>query len=116
MIFLLLSCIAIDGDTLKCDGQRYRLVGIDAPEMPGHCRKGRQCAPGDPYDSKANLARLIDGKPVQIEIITKDRYGRSIALASVEGADLSCAQINAGQAVYIAKWDNGKRVASLCKN
>jgi endonuclease YncB( thermonuclease family) len=29
------SCHAIDGDTLRCGEERIRLVGIDAPELPG---------------------------------------------------------------------------------
>src|SRR3546814_4753345 len=29
----------VDGDTLRCGGTRIRLQGIDAPEMPGHCRR-----------------------------------------------------------------------------
>ena len=108
------ACQAIDGDTLRCGVERYRLLGVDAPEMPGHCRKGRACVPGDPVASKENLARLIDGKPIKIEVITKDRYGRGVVLATVDGTDLSCAQIKAGQAVYVAKWDNGRRISKVC--
>ena len=37
----------IDGDTFDCDGTRIRMVGIDAPELPGHCRPGREGTPGD---------------------------------------------------------------------
>ena len=42
-----------DGDTLRCGALRIRLASIDAPEMPGHCRRGRTCVEGDPYASKA---------------------------------------------------------------
>ena len=45
------SVSVLDGDTFTCDGKRIRMAGIDAPELPGHCRTGRDCAPGDPYDS-----------------------------------------------------------------
>lgn len=31
------GCRAVDGDTLRCGQERVRLLGIDAPEMPGHC-------------------------------------------------------------------------------
>jgi micrococcal nuclease len=113
---LIALCQAIDGDTLRCGDGRYRLLGVDAPELAGHCRKGRVCVSGDPIASKANLARLIDGKPVKIETVGKDRYGRGLVMASVEGADLSCAQIRSGNAIYVAKWDNGKRVSKVCPN
>src|ERR1700712_1173347 len=48
-------CRVVDGDTLRCGNERVRLLGIDAPELPGHCRIGRACAPGDPYASTASL-------------------------------------------------------------
>ena len=37
-LLIFVSCIAIDGDSLKCDSQNVRLWGIDAPEMQQYCR------------------------------------------------------------------------------
>lgn len=39
---MLLACllVAIDGDTLRCGRERIRLLGTDAPELPGHCQRG----------------------------------------------------------------------------
>lgn len=96
---------AIDGDTLKCsDGRRIRLQGIDAPEMPGHCRTGRACTPGDPYASTDNLKRLIARGRLQCRQTDVDHYGRTVARCSASGTDLSCAQIAGGYAVqrYVA--------------
>lgn len=42
------SPTVVDGDTLRCGSTRIRLSSIDAPELPGHCRPGRECTPGDP--------------------------------------------------------------------
>ena len=50
---------AIDGDTLRTGNTRLRLLNIDAPELPGHCRPGRHCAPGNPWESMAALQRLL---------------------------------------------------------
>ncbi|PZU59856.1 MAG: nuclease [Sphingobium sp.] len=108
------SCIAIDGDTLRCGKDRVRLLGIDAPEMPGHCRRGRMCAPGDPYASKASLAKIIAGSGLRIEAVTRDRYGRVVAMVWAGDRNLSCAQLKARQAIYMAKWDNGRRLAKVC--
>lgn len=120
MILLAASalCLAIDGDTIVCrvglERVHLRLNGIDAPELAGHCRKGRICAPGDPIASKQNLARLIEGRTVRWDHLGHDRYGRTIAQAYVGNTDLSCAQLRAGQAIYKAKWDNFKRTA-VCR-
>lgn len=117
MIALLLaslSCVAVDGDTLRCGAERVRLVGIDAPEMPGHCRPGRVCVAGDPSASKASLARLLTTGPVAITRLGTDHYGRTLAQVTAGGVDVGCAQLKAGQAVYVAKWDKGGRVKEAC--
>ncbi len=100
MEFLALTCllVAIDGDTLRCGGERIRLLGIDAPEMPGHCRRARRCVPGDPFASKAALAAMLRG-PAIIQRSGRDRYGRTLARVRVNGIDLSAAQIRTGMAV-----------------
>ena len=105
-----LSCTAVDGDTLRCGSERVRLIGIDAPELPGHCQKGRHCAPGDPRASADSLRRLVDGRPVQLERFGTDRYGRTLAIARVNGVNLACAQLKIGRAIYRADWDVGGRV------
>ncbi|MCC7036354.1 MAG: thermonuclease family protein [Alphaproteobacteria bacterium] len=88
----------IDGDTLTCDGQRIRLEGIDAPEMPGHCRTGRSCTPGDPYAAKDYLESISRGL-VSCHPIKKDVYGRTVARCESGSRDLSCAMIAADHAV-----------------
>lgn len=37
------SAYAIDGDTLRCSSIRLRQLGIDAPELTGHCPAYRAC-------------------------------------------------------------------------
>lgn len=107
------GCRAVDGDTLRCGPERIRLLAIDAPELPGHCRTGRNCAPGDPYASTASLAAALTG-PLTIERVGEDRYGRTLALVAGAGRDLSCWQLAGGHAIYKAAWDNGHRVARTC--
>lgn len=109
------QCTAIDGDTLRCpEIGRVRLLGTDAAEMPGHCRKGRVCVAGDPVKSRDRLAKLIRAG-VTIEPVTRDRYGRTVAQVYSGGKNVACEQLKAGQAVYVAKWDNGRRLARECK-
>lgn len=109
------TCMAIDGDTLKCSEiGRVRLLGIDAPEMPGHCRKGRICAPGDPVASKKALEKLV-ARGVTISPVTRDRYGRTVAQVYAGDKNLACEQLRRGHAVYVERWDNGRRLARECK-
>ena len=98
-VFVCSSVRVTDGDTFRCDGRRVRLYGIDAPELPGHCRKGRACTPGDPYASTDNLAALLQSGPVSCRQVDVDRYGRSVALCSAGRRNLSCAQLAGGFAV-----------------
>ena len=88
----------IDGDTFDCNSERIRLAGIDSPEMPGHCREGRRCTPGDPYAAQGYLRKLASGN-VECRRIETDKYGRTIARCRANGEDLSCAMIASGHAV-----------------
>lgn len=87
-----------DGDTLRCGELRIRLAGIDAPEMKGHCRKGRKCTPGDPIRAKEYLKELV-GDSTICQQTGRDRYGRLIARCASNERDLSCAMVAAGHAV-----------------
>jgi endonuclease YncB( thermonuclease family) len=97
-----IGCVSpevVDGDTLRCGSTRIRLSSIDAPEMPGHCRPGRQCTPGDPYASTDHLRALVSGSAVACRQIDTDHYGRAVALCSAGGRDLSCEQVRSGHAI-----------------
>jgi endonuclease YncB( thermonuclease family) len=88
-----------DGDNIRCGTIRGRLYAIDAPEMPGACRAGRQCTPGDPYASRDHLRGLVAGKAVRCVQIDTDRYRRAILRCEAGGVDLSCSQVTSGHAV-----------------
>ncbi len=109
------SCVVsyvTDGDTFRCsNGTRIRLSSIDTPEMPGSCRQGRTCAPGNPYAAKAALERLVRGRTVQCQPVGMS-YGRVAAWCSVGGVDLSCAMVRGGYAVRLPKLDRERR---LCR-
>lgn len=108
----LTGCTATDGDSLNCNGERIRLLGIDAPEF--HCPRNRNCVAGDPHAAKAHLVALIKGRRLTITRIGKDRYNRTLAVVYAGGRNVSCQMVRAGRAVYVAKWDNGRRVAKDC--
>lgn len=106
------TCRAVDGDTLNCNGERIRLLGIDAPEK-GKCRIGRKCSPGDPKASQRSLEGALAGK-LTIKRVGTDRYGRTLAMVRGAKGDLSCWQLKKRQAIYRRDWDNGFRVFKSC--
>lgn len=97
-LFFCHSPYIIDGDTFDCAGTRIRLMGIDAPEMPDHCREGRRCTEGDPFAAKKYLQSLTAGR-VNCRAVETDHYGRTIARCTAGERDLSCAMIASGHAV-----------------
>ena len=76
--------VAIDGDTIRSGGERLRLAGIDAPEMPGHCRPGRHCVRGDPYRSRQALQSLLDQRWSWCAGEDRDAYGRVLVTCYVD--------------------------------
>lgn len=113
------ACTASDGDTIKCSGERIRLIGIDAPDDPGNSRcrpvpkPGAVCDRRLAGDSKAALQRAMV-PPLAIARLGTDPYGRTLGMVYARGVSLSCRQIEAGKAAYVARWDNGYRVAREC--
>ncbi len=82
-----------DGDTIKVfnagKGQvKIRLYGIDTPEK------------GQPYGKAAGkyLASLIAGETVDIETVTKDRYGRTVGIVSDSERNINQEMVQAGYA------------------
>jgi endonuclease YncB( thermonuclease family) len=69
------KCLAIDGDTLVCNRQKVRLVNVNAAEL------GR---PGG-AEAKRRLQALVRGRAVILRHYGKDRYGRLLAEAYVDG-------------------------------
>ena len=75
----------VDGDTIRAriggesEEIRIRLYGIDAPER-------RQ-----PYGQQATRAMksLTNGEQAEMEVMDKDRYGRTVALIRVGGQDIN---------------------------
>ncbi|MFN4143808.1 thermonuclease family protein [Aestuariivirga sp.] len=70
---------AVDGDSLRRDGQDYRLHAIDAPELDQHCKR----ATGEDYacgrEARQALRGLTEARTLDCRILETDRYGRLVA-------------------------------------
>lgn len=90
----------VDGDTLKVNGERVRLLGIDAPEKAQTCdRDGEAWRCGKA--ARAYMQDLTAGKRIVCESDGRDRYNRHLARCSADGEDLSRAMLRGGMAVGI---------------
>ena len=103
---LILICTAPavhDGDSLRCQGERVRLVGIDAPEMADspRCKDERRvrsnCDQDAAIRSRDYLRSLTRGE-VRCSVVGRDRYGRALGRCSSDGIDLNRAMVRAGMA------------------
>lgn len=68
-------CLAIDGDTLVCNRQKFRLTNVYAAELN---EAGGTAA-------KRRLQSLVAGREVDFKRFGHDRYGRILAEAYVQG-------------------------------
>jgi micrococcal nuclease len=94
-LLVFLACFAVDGDTIRCDGERIRLARIDAPERG---KPGFQAA-------KDHMALQVRGKEVRCVVRGRERYGRLLAECGTdETPNLSNEMLRAGLAdVYRRK-------------
>lgn len=93
----------IDGDTIDVDGTRYRLAGIDAPEMKQPCGLGPKAAEW--------LAGYLKGKTITCNRIGKS-YNRVVAACFSDGADLQGVIVRSGWAFDSPRYSGGKYAAA----
>jgi micrococcal nuclease len=68
-------CSALDGDTLQCGRERVRIEGLRAPGLQ---------EPGGP-EARQRLQRRIQSGELVIQRKGRDKYGRTLARAYVNG-------------------------------
>ncbi len=86
----------VDGDTLDIEGQRVRLVGLDAPELGQTCRDaaGGQWSCG--VAAATRLRELVRGRELRCETRGHDRYGRLLVTCRNGAADVAASNGRGG--------------------
>ncbi len=88
----------IDGDTLSKGEERFRLLGVDAPELAQTCLRGSESWPcGE--EARRVLQRLAGPADFSCSGSSRDRYGRLLVYCSADGRDVSSEMVSAGFAV-----------------
>ena len=92
-----------DGDSFRLGDMRYRLQGIDAPELHQECKDhdGKNWPCG--IRARAELRRLIGTRPVDCKAVTIDRFGRVVATCSAGSKDLAEEMVRSGYATIFTR-------------
>lgn len=89
----------VEGDRLELDGTRFRLFGIDAPELAQDCGKPKQryaCG----REAKAALETLfLKAANIACERKEVDQDGWTLAICRVNGLDVGRELVKNGQAL-----------------
>ncbi|NTF32004.1 thermonuclease family protein [Rhizobium skierniewicense] len=89
---------AVDGDTLGLGDKRFRLLGIDAPEMRQSCQSEEgewDCG----REAKAYLTAVIQSGDVECAGNDRDKYKRLLVRCTVNDQDVAGQVVAAGLAV-----------------
>lgn len=95
-----------DGDTIRCGSERLRVENIDAPELEGspRCEGYRAqrswCDYALGLESRDALKAFLKSGPVRVARHDQDRYGRTLAVISVNGQDAGEHLVSRG----LARW------------
>ena len=94
-----------DGDSFSLGHDRYRLYGIDAPELHQQCTDASGEAWPCGLRARSELRRIIGTSPVQCRTVSTDRYGRFVAICRAGGRDIASELVRAGFATTIKSRD-----------
>jgi len=100
-------CGVADGDTISVlhEGRavKIRLYGIDCPEK--HQAFGQK--------AKTFTSQMAFGKLVEVDPVTRDRYGRIVARVHVGGRCLNEELLRAGYAWHFKRFSRDRHLAEL---
>ncbi|MDB5562811.1 MAG: Succinoglycan biosynthesis protein [Hyphomicrobiales bacterium] len=102
---------ATDGDTLHLNGQRLRLLGIDAPELEQMCRDKADISWPCGQVAKSRLNSLIGSAELICHPSGHDKFGRILAACDAGGSDLGAAMMLDGLAVSYDRYKAEEAVA-----
>lgn len=88
-----------DGDSLKIQGQRIRLLGIDAPEYNQKCKDNKQKLYNCGIDSKNHLIKLTNNKEIICNEELKDIYNRSLSICFADDLNINAQMVKDGYAI-----------------
>lgn len=104
LAILLSGVRVIDGDTIDVRGERIRIENIDTPERGDRARCAQERVLAE-QASRELRSRVQRASRIELERSGLDRYGRTLALVYLDGADVGEDLIAGG---YAVRWGNGR--------
>ena len=102
-----------DGDTIRMDGERIRIWGIDAPELKQSCLQADHswfCG----IKAREAFLKFIEGASLRCEVVHKDRYSRKVSRcfiistdSRVNGKDIGAEMVRSGWALDYERYSRG---------
>ena len=95
----------VDGDTIKINGIKIRLSGIDAPELKQRCtwKNGEYYLCGEFSKSFLDFIEY-EGVKIKCEYSNKDKYGRILGTCYKGKRDINSYMVEMGAAVAYKKY------------
>lgn len=110
-ILVCASLLMSDGDSGRCDGQRVRMSGIDAPEVAPftRCRQRPQewaCRADVRFFGPIarDRARALTSAGARCEVVDRDQYRRLVVRCVVNGRDLGGVLVREGLAISMPEY------------
>ncbi|AVA21840.1 MULTISPECIES: thermonuclease family protein [unclassified Rhizobium] len=104
----------VDGDTLARNGDRLRLLGIDAPEYRQQCQRAHvDWACGE--EARKALDKFMKTGRAECRGSEHDRYGRLLVTCKADGVDINGAMVRSGMAVSYGGYASEEAAARQAK-
>jgi endonuclease YncB( thermonuclease family) len=93
----------VDGDSPLRNGERLRLLGIDAPEYRQQCERDGGAWPCG-QQARASLVKFLQGGLPECRGNDRDRYDRRLVTCRMNGGDLNGEMVRRGMAVSFGSY------------
>lgn len=107
--------VVVDGDSLEYQGERIRILDIDAPEFLQKCYDDSGWKYRCGFEAKEYLRKLVSGN-IRCERLGKDRYGRSLMDCYRGNVNIGAEMVRQGYAVaYSDRYKNEEAQAKASR-
>jgi len=101
----------VDGDTIRLNGQRIRILGIDAPEIKQTCTTSQGAIWACGEKSRQYLLSMLANATLVCQSRARDVYARLLARCTLAGVDIGATMVRQGMAISYYDYKAQERLA-----